>query len=102
MLKAVAMEAYNCYTLEELAVRLQLPESDVFTHALEQLAVHLHSLYGRLRAASQVWRAFARVNQWRPSWRYQPGDSTPSAAEAAKTFLQDVQVVYNWLEQNRG
>jgi hypothetical protein len=48
-LKAMAMETFRCFTLAELAEKLQLDESDVFAHNLEKLAKHMRSMYNRLK-----------------------------------------------------
>jgi HEPN domain-containing protein len=97
-LKAIAMEVFGCWTLEQLARRLRVTERDVYTHGLEALLRAL-PLYATLRR-SQLWRSdFAgRVNQWRVSWRYDPHDAD---LEWARSFLEAAERVYNWLEANR-
>lgn len=101
-LKAMAMELYDCFTLEQLAVRLKVPEKDVFTHSLESILSQLHRLHQRAMNNRAIWRSFSHVNQWDPSWRYLPGDESDEIKFPAKGFLDDVEVVYNWLEANRG
>jgi hypothetical protein len=96
-LKAIAMEIFHCWTLDELAQRLKVSEDLVYQHGLEAIAKHL-PLYNRMQR-SEIWRDFAGlVNQWRPSWRYNPRDWSP---QAARTFLIAVDRVYAWLESNR-
>jgi adenosyl cobinamide kinase/adenosyl cobinamide phosphate guanylyltransferase len=100
-LKAIAMEIYNCWTLEELADRLHLRSEDVFSHNLERLAKRLTNLYGKLRDG-EVGHSFVEVNKWKPAWRYEPGQVNRKANESAKDFLSHVCAVYNWLDRNRG
>jgi hypothetical protein len=102
LLKTIALETYGCYSLQELAQKLDISDDEVFVHGLEKIARRLPSLYNRLKSCKAQWRAFARVNQWQPSWRYEAGEAGRYAAESAASFLADVQVVYNWLETNRG
>jgi hypothetical protein len=91
-LKAIAMEIFNCWTLEQLAQKLQVNEQEVYSHGLEALAMQL-PLYGKLQR-SHVWRDFAgSVNQWRVSWRYNPSDWSDDSARA---FLEAVDRVYTW------
>ena len=100
-LKAVAMEIYGCWKLEELAEKLGMGSEDVFTHNLERLAKKLTNLYGKLMAG-RAGRSFAEVNKWKPAWRYVPGEVSLKAKESATHFLFQVREVYNWLETNRG
>lgn len=100
-LKAIAMEIFRCSTLEKLAVKLNLSESDIFSHNLEKLAKTMPSLYNRLMQ-SEVRRTFASVNRWSPSWRYDPGVVNDQQHDFAVSFVHDVRNVYNWLEANRG
>ncbi|HEY8751323.1 MAG TPA: hypothetical protein VIM11_25290 [Tepidisphaeraceae bacterium] len=96
-LKSIAMEIYRCRTLAQLAIRLRLKDSEVYSHGLEASAKNL-PLYGRLQK-SPVWRDFSSyVNRWRPSWRYDPNDFTSAHAEA---FLQALDRVYHWLDSNQ-
>lgn len=96
-MKAIAMEVYGCWTLDELAKALGLDERDVYTHGLECLARYL-PCFNRWRK-SRDWRDFAKhVNQWRPSWRYDPNDVPESTAKA---FLDAVRKTLNWLDANR-
>lgn len=95
-IKAIAMEIYDCWTLDQLATKWRVSDRDVYTHGLEALLARL-PFYDRFRA-SQTWRFFSVVNQWRPSWRYSP---LPIGRERAGEFLQAVDRVYNWLEANR-
>lgn len=95
-IKAIAMEIYDCWTLDQLATKWRVSDRDVYTHGLEALLARL-PFYDRFRA-SQTWRFFSVVNQWRPSWRYSP---LPIGLERAGEFLQAVDRVYNWLEANR-
>ncbi len=95
-LKAIAMETFRCRTLEELRVKLGVDERDIYAHGLELLAARLR-LFDRLRK-SHIWRDFAQVNRWRPSWRYDPMDWNNGLA---LDFLDTVERVYHWLESNR-
>ena len=40
-LNAIAMEIYECWTLEELAQRLRGSEQDIYSHRLETLVMQL-------------------------------------------------------------
>lgn len=96
-LKAIAMEVFDCWTLEELAQEWEVDDRAVYTHGLEALVRRL-SVYDRFRR-SQAWLDFARhVNRWRMHWRYDPHDWD---VDAARTFLQAVERVYHWLDRNR-
>jgi hypothetical protein len=95
-LKAVAMEIYRCHTLSQLAVKLKVAESDVYTHGLEAIAKRLPFWINFRR--SPVYQDFSLVNTWRPSWRYDPLD-WPNIRAAA--FISAVGRVYDWLERNR-
>lgn len=95
--KAIAMEVHGVWTLRQLAKVWQVNESEVYTHGLEALAMHL-PLYKNFQR-SEVWRDFAgHVNHWRPSWRYDPRDWTE---EGAENFLTALDRVYKWLDANR-
>ena len=96
-LKAIAMEVNRCRTLQELQAKWAVDERDVFAHGLESLIKRL-PVYERFTNSS-VWKPFtAQVNRWRPSWRYDPDDyPNGNAAE----FVQAVQMVYDWLENNQ-
>jgi hypothetical protein len=97
-LKAIAMEAFGCWTLQALADRLKVNEQDVYTHGLEALLRHL-PLYNNFKR-SPVWRTdfAARVNTWKVSWRYDPHDWSQSEAQ---DFVASVERVYKWLDSNR-
>ena len=97
-LKAIAMEIFNCWTLDQLAAKWGVKdEREVYTHGLEVFASRL-PLYQRLRT-SPVWRDFAgQVNRWRVDWRYDPHDWEKKRTQA---FLEAVDRVYGWLESNR-
>ena len=96
-LKAIGLEIYNCWTLDELASKWQVPDHEVYTHGLEAFARRL-PLYNRL-TWSGVWLDFSgTLNQWRPSWRYNPRVVSITTASA---FLDSVQRVYHWLDSNK-
>jgi hypothetical protein len=95
-LKAIAMEIYGCWTLQQLAVRWRVPEQNVYTHGLEAFLEQL-PLRDRLHD-SDAWDSFARVNKWRASWRYNP-ENVP--IETATKFLKAVDEVYRWLDVNQ-
>jgi hypothetical protein len=97
-LKAIAMEIFDCWHLDELAGKWNVSDHEVYTHGLEAILRHL-PVYEKFKA-SAIWPTHfaARVNTWRVHWRYNPHDWTVSAAEA---FLNSVECVYNWLESNR-
>lgn len=98
-LKAIAMEVYNCWTLDALARKWGVRDREVYTHGLEAILRHLPQ-YDRFKK-SAVWRsAFSvYVNQWRVSWRYDPADWND---EKCDRFLTAVEDVYNWLNHHRG
>lgn len=100
-LKAIALEVYNCWTLEGLAAKWGVQEQDVYTHGLEAFASRL-PLYRALRSSDQ-WVAFARlVNRWRPSWRYDPTDPVVERQrDEAGDFIQAVNRLFQWLDANQ-
>jgi hypothetical protein len=96
-LKAVAMEVYDCFTLQALAATWEVDERAVYTHGLEAFAKRL-PLWGQLQR-SAVWRDFiAQVNQWRPYWRYDP---RPYRWPSAQAFMKAVDRVFAWLDSNQ-
>lgn len=97
-LKATAMAFYACRTLDELIHRIGVDDRAVYTHGLEALWGLMPALWRRFQA-SEAYEHFRRVNAWRPSWRYNP--KLMSGEEAVK-FLEAVERVYEWLENNRG
>ena len=98
-LKAILMEMHRCITLSQLIKRLDVDERDVYTHGFDALGKHLPRLFTRMRQIS-VWSDYThRVNQWKPSWRYNPAD--PFAGEA-DLFVSAIERVYRWLDNNRG
>jgi hypothetical protein len=96
-LKAIAMEVFDCWTLDRLAGKWHVDDQALYTHGLESLVRRL-PLYHRFRA-SDVWRDFAsHVNRRRVYWRYDPLDWS---CAAATEFLTAVDRVYQWLDANR-
>jgi hypothetical protein len=96
-LKAVALEVFGCWTLDELADQWDVTHDVVYTHGLEALAKRLPS-WTRLRRNTAVFRAFSRVNAWRPSWRYGGGHWTIHEADG---FVAQVREVLGWLDSNQ-
>lgn len=98
-LKAVAMEAYDCWNLDDLIQKCRVDERDVYTHGIEAFfSQHLPALYRRFKS-SDCWKVFAsKVNRWRPSWRYNPKNLP---REEAVSFMEAVDSIYNWLESNK-
>lgn len=97
-LKAIALEVYDCWHLDELARKWKVSDQEVYTHGLEAILRHL-PVYEKFKASPMWPRDFAsQVNLWRVEWRYNPHDWPLDMAEA---FLQSVERVYNWLEANR-
>jgi len=93
-LKAVALEVYDCLTLDQLASKWDMDDRHVYTHGLEFFARRL-PLWNRLQD-SPVWRDFvSHVNRWRPSWRYNPHILTDRDAEV---FMGAVDRVLQWLD----
>jgi hypothetical protein len=97
-LKAIALEVFDCWNLDQLAAKWRVREHDVYTHGLEAILRHL-PIYNKFRA-SPIWaKHFAsHVNTWRVHWRYDPHDWPTGKAEA---FLLSVEEVYNWIDSNR-
>lgn len=97
-LKAVAMEAYGCVSLQELAEKWDVSDKAVYQHGLEVFAKRIHQLFHRLQR-SNVWHDFAsQVNRWRPDWRY---DGRDWSRDKAASFLAATRRIYNWLDSNR-
>lgn len=96
-IKAVAMEAYNCWTLEALAARLKVDERTVYTHGLEALLRQLPAYMRFMRSDVGRLHFAARVVQWRVSWRYNPVNwPTPKAS----LFIDSCEAICNWLLVN--
>ena len=99
MLKAIAMEIHDCWTLDALAAKWGVDERVVYTHGLECFFKRL-PLWRRFTQSGSVWHDFAsQVNTWRPSWRYRP-DHVP--IRKAERFVEAVRSVLNWLSMNKG
>jgi hypothetical protein len=97
-IKAIAMEVFECWTLEELARERALDEREVYTHGLEALVNRLMPSGFTIKLQAGMGRQWSSVNRWRPSWRYDPRDWKEDDAE---TFLEAVDEVYRWLDSNR-
>jgi len=101
LLKTKLMRMFNCRHLGELEEDLRSKgllseQSTVFTHQLE-LLLRLTNSIDRLRQNEQHWRLFNKVNRWIPAWRY-TGDL--SNADDALDFLEAVEKVSHWIENN--
>ena len=101
LLKTKLMRMFSCRHLRELEDELQgkgiLPaQATVFTHQLE-LLLRLTNAIDRLRQNEQNWRMFNMVNRWIPAWRY---TADLSNAEDAKDFVDAVEKVSHWIENN--
>jgi hypothetical protein len=95
-LKAVAMETFRCHTLAQLAVRLDVGESQVYSHGLEAIAKRLP--FWSVWRRSPIFKDLSTVSRWRPSWGYDPLD-WPNAQALA--FLSAVRRVYDRLDRNQ-
>lgn len=98
-IKAKAMELHKCKSLDDLREKLDLQDESVYSHRLESLVNDLlpkgtrdRLFQGRAKVAFT-----SHVNQWLPEWRYDP---TSPGLERATEFLEAVDVVWDWLENN--
>ena len=101
LLKAKLMRMFRCRQLHELEQTLQrrgilTASGTVFTHQLETLFV-LTGGWNRLRNDPDLWRVFQHVNRWMPAWRY---TADLSSRQEASRFLEAVDEVRNWIENN--
>ncbi|HEV7223519.1 MAG TPA: hypothetical protein VGN42_12510 [Pirellulales bacterium] len=101
LLKTKLMRMFECRHLRELETELQrrgaLPiQATIFTHQLEIL-LRLTQGMGRLRQNEPHWRLFNIVNRWVPAWRY---TADLANREDAEDFLEAVEKVSHWLENN--
>jgi HEPN domain-containing protein len=101
LLKTRLMRMFDCRHLQELDDELQgkgiLPvQATVFTHQLESL-LRLTGASERLRQNEAHWRLFNKVNRWIPAWRY---TADPSNPDDANDFLEAVEKVSLWIENN--
>jgi hypothetical protein len=98
-IKAIAMERHGCQTLDELRRKLRLANTQVYSHALEVLMQDLLPSGSAKRLllgdAGDAFRA--RVNQWSVQWRY---DARNPSQGVAHEFLDAIDVVWDWLENN--
>jgi HEPN domain-containing protein len=95
------MRIFNCRNLRELEEELQgkrilAAQATVFTHQLE-LLLRLTNAIDRLRQNQEHWRLFNMVNRWVPAWRYTADQAN---ADDAKDFLEAVEKVSRWIENN--
>lgn len=98
-LKCLAMEMHKCVTLDQLIVKLNLDQRDVYTHGLEVLGAHVPALWDRFRRYGP-WREFTQwANRWRPSWRYSPRSMSE---HDTNRFLRAIDLVNAWFDTNRG
>jgi hypothetical protein len=100
-LKTKLMDVFNCRHLRELEEKLQergilAAQATIFTHQLE-LLLRLTNAIDRLRAKPENWRLFNMVNRWVPAWRYTADQSN---ADDAKDFLDAVEKLSHWIENN--
>lgn len=98
-IKAKAMELHGCATLSELRAQLRLSSENVYSHALESLVTDLlpKGTKNRLFGGWARVPFITQVNTWSPNWRYDP--SIPGVPKA-RQFLEAIDVVWNWLENN--
>lgn len=96
-LKARLMEMYNIWTLEELENRLSQRTGKsvrAFTHSIEVLMTHTGAMK---RMDDNVRRSFAKCNQWKTDWRYDPSEGTMDECEA---FIQAVETLGHFIDRN--
>jgi HEPN domain-containing protein len=101
LLKTKLMRMFDCRHLRELEAELLrrgvLPaQATVFTHHLEVL-LRLTQALDRLRQNEPLWRMFNIVNRWIPAWRY---TADLSNREDAEDFLEAIEQVSHWIENN--
>jgi HEPN domain-containing protein len=101
LLKTKLARMFDCRHLRELEEELQrrgaLPTpSTIFTHQLEVLLRFTQGL-DRLRQNELLWRLFNIGNRWVPAWRY---SADLSKREDAEDFLEAVESVAHWIENN--
>lgn len=96
-LKASLMEMHGIWTLEELESKLSQRTGksiQAFTHNIEVLMIHTGALK---RMDSIARRAFAKCNQWKTNWRYDPGNSSKDECEA---FINAVETLGHFIDRN--
>ncbi len=101
LLKTKLMQMFDCRHLRELEEELQrrgvlAAQATVFTHQLEVL-LRLAQALDRLRQNGSLWSQFNIVNRWVPAWRY---TADLSRREDAEDFLEAVEGVARWIENN--
>ncbi len=103
LLKTKLMQIYDCRTLRELELELELKRRSilpahgtVFTHHLEGL-LRLAPGHHRLLNNSEMSYLFNDVNRWTPHWRYDPKQASP---EEATQFMTHVDRVMHWINTN--
>lgn len=98
-LKWLLMEINRVNTLKELAEKLQVDDSILYTHKLEALINILPGDYSWRFRISDVWRDFrTEISHWSPEWRYSP---KIQSKENAENFLNAVDNISTWLKNNR-
>lgn len=96
-LKARLMEMYDIWTLEELESKLSRRTGKsikAFTHSIEVLMTHTGALK---RMDSIARRSFAKCNQWRTDWRYDPSNGSKNECEA---FINAVETLGHFIDRN--
>ncbi|MDM8522976.1 hypothetical protein QUF80_06340 [Desulfococcaceae bacterium HSG8] len=96
-LKARFMEMYDIWTLEELESKLSQRAGkpvSAFTHSIEVLMTHTGALN---RMDNNTRRYFAKCNQWKTDWRYDPGNGTMDECE---TFIEAVETLGHFIDRN--
>ncbi len=96
-LKARLMEIYDIWTLEELENKLSQRAGKsvkAFTHNIEVLITHTGVLK---RMDSNARRSFAKCNQWKTDWRYDPDNGTKDECE---TFIEAVETLGHFIDRN--
>lgn len=102
LLKASLMRRFGCLTLSELDEELKArgllaATSSAYTHQFELLLL-ASGQRDRLRRDAKLWATFNVVNQWQPSWRYDPDSS--NRKDAAEDFLEALDRILVWIRAN--
>jgi len=101
LLKAKLMRRFDCRNLgeleDELGRRNLLPgHVTIYTHHFETL-LELTGGLARLRSNRSLWPRFNVANRWVPAWRYDPDLSD---SEQAEDFLDAIDTILHWVENN--
>lgn len=88
---------YDLWSLEELEKELSKRSGKsikAFTHSIEVLMSYTNALN---RMDNNIRRSFAKCNQWKTEWRYDPRNGSK---EECEIFIEAVETLGHFIDKN--